>query len=298
MATIDQQKITEAIQYQDTHDAVAILAYFKKHPDEQLDPAVQLQLEYIRLNSLNTAQVIHLLSTSVLAAYSIPDFLLSEKIETYSELIEDINEEIEFYEKLIKLLDSHPEALGTAKIKVNGATVEPTIGNWLKDYLSSPGDNGARNALTEVKYFSTSPNVKLVPENFQAVIKDLIKLYDSVQERLIEWNSIPEPKTEDETKKLLEGYDLYQTFPELAEDSGTTEYNKPKEAPQIVAQKQQRVASDFKIPIAKDLDLKTLPKRGLSFSQGTNVDVSNAVEENKQQEIEAKLEELKKRKQG
>ena len=342
MQPIDINTIKEIIETQDTREAVRVLVAQKKSPDVKIDQDLLIQLQYVRMNSLNPKELLGLLKTSVLAIYSIPEFLLSERIEDYLEQLDDIPEEISFYESFVKLLESHEEVIGGADLTIDGKKFTPSIQNLIKDYNSATNQQAVKNALTEVQYFSSSKVLSLLPENQRAVVKDIIKSYDDALEKLNEWNSIPQPQNPQEAAKLLDGFDLYKTIPGLEEDleeESLAQSSKPKpslelnpaqkgyqpkpqtdaiatpkpKAVQAVQAPQQeisdkRTGSNFKIPLQKNIDLRTQPKRGLVF-EDTNIDVEKEKSdkiareelERKQQEsvqenIQSKLNELKKRK--
>lgn len=304
MSQIDVNTIKEVIETQDNREAVRILVAQKKAPEMKIDEDLLIQLQYVRMNSLNVKELLALLKTSILAIYSIPGYLLSERIDDYLEQLDDVPEEISFYESFVKLLESDEEVIGTSDLTVDGKKFTPSIRNFIKDYNFVTNQQAEKNALTEVQYFSGSKILNLLPENQRAVVKDIIKSYDDALKRLNEWNSTPEPKNAEETERLTKDFDLYKVIPglkdELSEESVNTkspsQVPKTEPVPQIVPQKQERTVSDFKIPLAKDLDLKAQPRRGLVFDQGTNVDIDETIKSKQEEEIQAKLEDLKQRK--
>lgn len=304
MSQIDVNTIKEVIETQDNREAVRILVAQKKSPEMKIDEDLLIQLQYVRMNSLNVKELLALLKTSILAIYSIPGYLLSERIYDYLEQLDDIPEEIGFYESFVKLLESDEEVIGASDLTVDGKKFTPSIRNFIKDYNSVTNQQVEKNALTEVQYFSGSKILSLLPENQRAVVKDIIKSYDDALKKLNEWNSTPEPKNVEEAERLTRDFDLYKVIPglkeELSEESmnakPSSQVSRTKPVPQIVPQRQERTVSDFKIPLAKDLDVKAQPRRGLVFDQGTNVDIDETIQKKQEEEIQAKLEDLKQRK--
>jgi hypothetical protein len=217
MEPITKDSIYEAIQYHDVHLAVLILNWAAKHPEFVVSDTEMIQLKYVRINSLPVTKLLQLMKQSILTAYTIPDLLLSDVIEEYVVELDNVNEEIELYKNLLPIIESHQELLGTTDIIVNDIKVKPTIANWFKDYsLISNIEN--KTALDEAQYITTSSNVRLLEEHERAVLRDIFNLYDDCKEKLFEWETTPSAKDDQEADKLLQGYDLYETFPELKED--------------------------------------------------------------------------------
>ena len=101
MELITQESIQEAIQYKDVRLAVLTLNWAKKHPDFKIDPQQDVQLKYVRINSLSVENLTKLLKTSILAAYTVPDFLLSDAIDEYVVELENIDQEIILFKNII-----------------------------------------------------------------------------------------------------------------------------------------------------------------------------------------------------
>ncbi len=223
MEPITKDSIYEAIQYHDVHLAVLTLNWAAKHPEFVVSDTEMIQLKYVRINSLPVIKLLQLMKQSILTAYTIPDLLLSDAIEEYIVELDNVNEEIELYKNLLTIIESHQELLGTADIIVAGIKVKPTIANWFKDYsVISNIEN--KTALDEAQYITTSSNVRLLEEHERAVLRDVFNLYDDCKEKLYEWETTPSAKDDQEADKLLQGYDLYETFPEL-EDDLNSEYS-------------------------------------------------------------------------
>ena len=217
MQEITPELVHEAIQYGDAHLAVLSLNWAKKHPELTLTDAEVLQLKYVRINSLSVAKLSELLKQSLLTAYTLPDYLLSEAIETYAGQLDLVNDEIMLYRNILPIIEHCTETLGTVDVVIGGSAVATTIANWFKDFTLF-SKNVQKTALDEAQYITTSPNVRKLPEHEREVLRDILNLYDDCESKLYEWESIPEAKTDEDGNKLLQGMDLFESFPELAED--------------------------------------------------------------------------------
>ena len=217
MQEITPELVHEAIQYRDAHLAVLSLNWTKKHPELTLTDTEVLQLKYVRINSLSVTKLSELLKQSLLTAYTLPDYLLSEAIEVYAGQLDLVNDEIMLYRNILPIIEHCTETLGTVDVVIGGSAVAPTIANWFKDFTLF-SKNVQKTALDEAQYITTSPNVRKLPEHEREVLRDILNLYDDCESKLYEWESIPEAKTDEDGNKLLQGMDLFESFPELAED--------------------------------------------------------------------------------
>ncbi len=281
-----QLTIQEAISSLSVKSAVSVLSAASKG-QVSLDRDTQLKLSYIRITSLSVNQIKQLMSSSVLTAYDLPDYSLSQRIEDTAEQFFDSLREIELYRSIIPILESNEETFGLTNIELNGVKVPATISNWLKDYSAA----NQHDPLYQMKYINSSANSKQLSEEDRKVLMDIIKLYDKAVSMVAMYDAIELP----DGQFIPKDYDFSLLFPDMEEDDGSSI---PTAAPATEApiKLENRLASDFKIPIAKDLDLKAMPKRGLVFDENTNIDMKQAAEQKKEAEIQAKLDELKKRK--
>lgn len=294
MKEVNQETIDEIIATQDQAAAIRLLLLQKKEGIKGINPEDLIKLQFIRVNSLSPELFLQLLKSSMLISYKIENYLLSDKIESYVDQLDNVPDEIDFYTQLISVIENNQEIFSN-DFEDGNKPFGFSVAEIIKDYNQFFPDVNSKDALNRIKFISSSKKINQLPEKTKKIVKDIIKVYDTAQSRKTEWDSIPEPLDEQEAKQMMGNFDLYQTFPDLAGDLLTESSAVRRETPEVISQKETRELSDFKIPLAKDIDLKTMPKRGLVFDQQTNVDVNSAAEENKEDEIQAKLEELKKR---
>lgn len=210
-----QSTIESAINTQDSPQAIHVLGMIKKDPSLNVDHRVVWHLSYVRMNSLSPEQLLALMHESILAAYALPNFDLDFRIKDYLEQIDNVGEEIQFTQGLLKVIDTSDEVLGAQNITLKNNLVKPTIGNWIEDYVSFPSSAPEKDALTELEYMNKSPNVKVLSEPEKNILKNIIKLYDHAVDTVALYNSIEVPKTE---RELYKDYDLYKLIPGLEDD--------------------------------------------------------------------------------
>lgn len=306
-----QAQIDEAIKYRDPVLARDVLIATAKDSQLKLPRPDYLHLNYLRMNSLDQDRVLNLIKESILAAYQIPGFDLEQKITDYFELLEYPPFQIDFVYKLKAVLDQHQEILGTQKITVNGKTASPTIANWILDYQTLSSTT-SKDALGELKYINNAPNLKGLTIPQRKVLQSIIRIYDRVAQLAELWEVIPEklpPEQIEEfrqwaTKKLEEEYgtEIPEQGVSPVEVVNTQPAPKPEPLPSII--EQPSAPNPYKIPLQKDLDLSTQPKKGLVFDMPTNIDLDQEAvarkkrdeEQAQLQKIQSKLEDLKKRK--
>jgi hypothetical protein len=282
-------------------------------------------------NGLDVDKVLSLVKESVLVAYQIPEFDLDQRLADYFELLEFTDVQIDFLYKLKAILADHQELLGDQKITVNGKQVSPTIANWIVDYESMINSE-SKDALGEMRYINTGANLKVLSVPQRKALQNILKMYDKISSLLELYEEIPENIPDQEfgrfqdwaTKKFeeLNGPETIPVAPLAAAAQPVPVQPKSALKPRVPfnAKSASSPAADLKtipvvldsttpqpsnpIPLRKDLDLSTDPKRGLIFDTPTNInmkeeaDLKNVRDKQRErdQKIQAKLDDLKKRK--
>lgn len=230
METEIQNQIRIAINTHDSPIAIRILNLSKKDSTLGIDSQVLYQLRYVRMNSLTPEQLLALMHESILAAYVIPEFDLSERIKDYIELLDNVKDEMNFTHGLLTVLDESEELLGNVNIFLKNVSVKPTLGNWIEDFSSFPSGSKEKDALAEVGYLNKSQNVKGLTEPERAILKNVIKFYDEAVQRIALFDSIKVPQSQTE---LYKDYDLYALIPGM-EDELDEEAERKKHGNQVV----------------------------------------------------------------
>ncbi len=300
MALNIQKTISEAITYLDQGRAREVLSYVSKNPSQKLDPADLIRLNYLRLTSIDEERALGLIKQSLLAAYSMEGYQLEQKLVDYIDQLEYIPDIMDFIYKLREIFETHTEQLGSKEIVIAGKSVQPIIGNWLADYQAFAGKN-SHDALLQIKYINSSANVRNLSTAEKKVLQSIIGIYDHLIRYIEMWESIPDEFPEDEKREL-------QQKVERMFNEGLTNPNDETKLPtteieeSITSSVQQVETPAFKIPLQKDMDLRTEKRGGLVFDQTTNVNIDDEMKsqterKRNEQAIQAKLEALK-QKQG
>jgi arsenate reductase-like glutaredoxin family protein len=118
-----------------------------------------------------------------------------------------LNEDDSLEEKIIELLYNNNEILTSGSLLIDDREVQPTISNWLKDFIKINGSE-LFDELKLVEYLSNSINAKKLKPEEKDLLRKLLKLYqnlaffpESMDNIPIEdWQIFPTEKFETEPK--------------------------------------------------------------------------------------------------
>ncbi len=330
----NEELLKDALQRLNAKSAVELLNMSEKNPSMNLDNITKIRLSYVRMNSLSLNRLTDLMQQSILQSYTLPDFLLSEKIETFAELLFDPEQEIELYDRIGFILSGSTERVVTQSITINGKAEVATISNFIADYINTFNEVD-RDALTQLKYINNSPNVKDLLEVQRAVIKDLLKLYDKAEDMVVMWQTLPTVENPKQIEELFDIQDYYPGIEKAEESTGSKDafndqsqnQNVIKEEPAkaVVHQRSEQPVLPKRVvqPIptrvneprviealtpqnktstpAMDVLRANYSPKGIMQSNGTNIKIKDEVDrlqedQKKFADIQKKLDELKTRK--
>ncbi len=205
MITDLEQSIQEAIQYKDQPEALEVLAYIKKN-NQTIDPKIIQQLSYIRLSSLSQLRTVDLFQQSVLAAYSIPDYVLSNEVVKYIQQIELVPDILQIAQQIKNILEKNSEILGTE-----------TITSLIKDYDMMPSNS--RDAFSQTKFLNSSSKTKLLSKEGLQILNDILKVYDYCWRIVDFWKLLDEMPEEELAKHVNPNEDWRDLLPPELDDS-------------------------------------------------------------------------------
>lgn len=251
MITDINQAIQDAIFYRDQPLALEALTYIKKNNLTSISDVELQKLSYVRFSSLSILKASVLLKESLLVAYDIPEFILSEEIERFVSQIEIVLDLIEFVERLETILDECKEIIGGV-----------AVGKLLKDYDNIPQNQ--RDAFSQTKYLNTSMT-KSFPKEQHDAFADILKIYDYCYHIRVLWNLFDELPEEEILKKVNPQTDWVALLPgitAIAPDEEPAPEPAPKPAPKPVAKPRpmEPVANPHYAPLP-ERPIITLPPR-------------------------------------
>jgi hypothetical protein len=228
-----QQQVEPILYSQDASEAIELSHQLKAEPFlSDSAKKVLAQLQFVRMASLSEDDLASLIKENLPAAYSIPEFDLAAKVAWYIEQIQLPNYQASTAKKIKSVLETHQAHIGKAEILVKNQKAQATVGNWIADYNSYPSHDGQKDALSELEYTNKSPNIKKLAPHEVPVLKNLLKLYDYVNRLIVEWDSIPTPKSEAEAFKDFDLYDFIPGIDKNEKDIPETEIELESAPPQ------------------------------------------------------------------
>lgn len=110
--------------------------------------------------------------------YFLPNLNMVEEIKKYY-VVSNATADVDWNKDYLRNLQTNEEILGKSKISVDRKLVEPTVQNWITDYIISvPSEVSRRGAFDEIQYIKMSPNVKTLSPNEQTALLEILKLYN------------------------------------------------------------------------------------------------------------------------
>jgi hypothetical protein len=282
-------------------------------------------LQCVAFPGLKDEESLQFIRTNLIFGFSLPDFDFLEKIQTKIRFVEGDYDQIQYVEDLQKAIKENTGKLGNNPIVLEKKKVEPAISAWVEDYMNSPAKTVPRGNLEELDYVNQSPNTRtLAPEDREVLLK-ILKLYDICEKFLYSYRyGTPVESVEEAFKD----FDLYATLPGLViegQDEFYRNQRRPEEAnapqapeelgnPNALTMDEKAVASNSpglllkelsarksagesqkqNSPLLKPIDSGTI-QRAKDLARRPAVEVGKKKSTLSEQEINAKLESLKKK---
>lgn len=94
-------------------------------------------------------------------------------------IFELIGKNEQFLNKLIKYFLDNQERFSSKNLIIKGKEVEPTIANWIKDFVDLNGSD-IFSSVVLAKYLITSENVKKLKEEERQMLRQVLKIYKNL----------------------------------------------------------------------------------------------------------------------
>lgn len=173
---------------------------------------VTVQLKFVRFTALSEAELETLLLENLTACYDIPDFNLKERIGKRLIFLGEIEAQMGFIEKLIKIFSQSKSRLGKQSIIAEEKIYDQTIGNWIKIYLNQPAKSAQRTNLEEWAFVQQNPAAKYLTQEEKNILLDILRIFDSLRNRISNYQALPESNDENE---VFPNFDEYVALPGL-----------------------------------------------------------------------------------
>jgi hypothetical protein len=96
-------------------------------------------------------------------------------------LLMNDEEERTFQRELLDLMHENKELITANHIIVGNENVEPSICNWIKDYIGYAGSTEALSSIKKAQYFTVSPNLKKTNADERKIVDNVLKLYFAIK---------------------------------------------------------------------------------------------------------------------
>lgn len=120
----------------------------------------------------------------------------------------------------LKIVHENGEMLTSSPIMVSGASVSPTVMNWIKDYDLFVGGIGPADGLKKTQFVFRGKNILATPAAERGVVKKLIDIYEKLKLDSLELSGIEQSPMllgdDDRFKQIIDGIviDLDSGLPE------------------------------------------------------------------------------------
>lgn len=94
-------------------------------------------------------------------------------------IFELIGKDEQFLNKLVKYFLDNQEKVSSKNLIIKGKEVEPTIANWIKDFVDLNGSD-IFSSVVLAKYLTTSENVKKLKEEERQILRQVLKIYKNL----------------------------------------------------------------------------------------------------------------------
>ena len=210
----------EAITYLDAKLALETQAQIEQFissgsSDDKLAKELALllaKLKFVRFVSLSDKELEDLIVGYLPLAYNVENLDLKDRIGKRILFIGEITDQIDFMSELVKMFERCQYKFGAQRIVSEGRNYEQTISNWLKLYLSQPAKSAVRTNIDAWSFVQKGLPAQYLAKPEREILLDILRIYDSLRNRVYLYNSLPE--SEDE-KELFNNFDLYATLPGL-----------------------------------------------------------------------------------
>jgi hypothetical protein len=217
--------LNDAVAYKDFNIALKNITKIEKlleENDVELDTADLERLkamlpyfQWVAFANLDENICAELIEKHLDIVLQFPDFDLEEIFAKKVVLLYLDDFQVNAMKTFLKAMKNSLSKIGNKPITLMGKEVEPTVANWLADYLSSVSINSFKGNLEEAKYINQSSNSSKLSSLDKHGLEQVIKVYDSMNNSVRNFESIPLTDNEEEAFK---GFHLYKWLPGLGDE--------------------------------------------------------------------------------
>jgi len=184
-----RERFNETLLSDDHHDALVFVrnvddvvperiktgAMSEEVAEEYYD--MQRVMKYVCLPSLPQTEIIKLFKEAIAYPLLDPHINLKEKLKTLMLTIPEFSSRDALRAQLKEALAANEERIGESHITVSSKTEYPTIGNWIRKYISLFGNNPTNTVQLNQFFVSDRDVQKLDPEE-RHMLRELVDVYE------------------------------------------------------------------------------------------------------------------------
>ncbi len=174
-----------------------------------------MELQFQLFANTKDSESLALIQEHLVDALSIPELDIMEKIRRKIFYIEIEEEQISFMIKLMDALKKNMQQFGPKPLNINGKQYPATIQNWILDYDAFPTKNSKRANIDTLNYMSKSPNPGILTKDQREDLIKILEIFDSLKNRIAEYNSSP---ISGNIEEAFKGFNLAYLMPGVVLD--------------------------------------------------------------------------------
>ncbi len=233
--------------------------------------------------------------------------ILAELQAVYS--VEEFWDDGTWSKPYIEALLNNQETLGKESLVLNNASVPPTVGNWLRDFVTTLPQQfeTAVGVYDQVHYLNASPLVTKLTDNDKSLLSNILRLYSWLTDPVVNEAELQAYEAA-KAAALDQSLGISSTLPQGPLNIPVAVLGKSTEVPLEPqwSEPSQFAPSQTNGKSAPTINMQDILNRrgqggGIVYDNGTNVKVEEigqrleAERQQKQSDIDKKLEDLKKR---
>lgn len=144
---------------------------------------IVIKLKWVGLPIMTENMAVEMFEKHFIKIFNIPGYEYNElwrKLKSVLVGIIVLDDRDNFKKRLRSALINNQEKITSKKISVNNKEVEPTVGNWIKDYNSILGTSEI-DRLKRTQYLTNNKNIRLLNSDEKKKIKVLFSLYERLK---------------------------------------------------------------------------------------------------------------------
>jgi len=137
---------------------------------------IVLKASFVAIPLLHEQKIIDVFEKNFKEVLDIPDIIIEDKIE--AKLVSMLHEQRDgLKEKIRGAMERNTQKISEKNVNTGGQIKEPTIGNWVRDYVSHVGIKPA-DSVEKQQYFISNTNMKKLSPEEKVLVTKILNFYE------------------------------------------------------------------------------------------------------------------------